>query len=828
MSKFNDNLEQLFKSQQVDNQEQNNLASLYNQQVNNSAFDVFQNQGANSLTPKDFNFEEGMGSGYVEGTDVNSYKASSLTSGQKIGRTIGNALFNAVLQPIEAIGYAGALATEWGDERDYQNALTKFVKKSKNPLGEVYRENPDDLFDFSDEGTWYNYGQSITESAFGFALTGAGIGKGLQYGLKSTAQALSRTLDLSAKTANTLGKAANLTAQGLTSASLGYVEGAMSGANVYENVGKVLRDKSQEELYDLAIRDKVAEGKTREEAIAELGTMNDWSVNKSEDYIRHKQAVGASSTVQLNTSIMTMLNFPTLNTLFKAENALNNIGDDLAKVGLERNAGESIKDFVTRLKTNGQFDKLPSSLKKQIVGQSGGRLLLEESGRESVEEIANLLAEEAGQRLGTSGKGEGVANMIAEIEIGDAFTKEGALAAMLGFVGGFGQKGLLDFTPVVKTEKADDGTVKSTGLTIPFFGQNMSSIERENKIVEYENARNQFINVMEDYQSLQEGLKQKAQDIRGMVQGQNFKEDDFLKTVEEYHDLRKGVFYFDHIIRQNISPNGIAVSAFKKDLEIIRDLDNQKDLGEEVAKRLDEVNQSLQQTPDDESLLKAKSELEKEYQKKKGLTQAMEAGYAESPDDNYYKKEAEDAIKMTEYSNEVWKNLNDKFGTVENLNSGYISELFREKVSAFDKDNIAKQQRTKRDEAILNKTQNIDDLELKEYLITKNKINVLETLSQKTNLSEAKKLELKNAKEKLSSMEKGTLANELVANDALTSFVKTNVAKFDDKQLKRIGIADKNDINTLTLTKNEIERLIADDSFPLMLSDLESSFKSLT
>lgn len=314
-------------------------------------------------------------------------RAKNQSTGEQLGKTVGNLIPNVALGIIETVGYFGALFTEFGENRDYTNAITQFAQKHTNPLGESFRENPNEVFDLGDPAWWINHGGSLVESIGEFAVTGYGVGLILGKGAGAVAKALANSTRM-AKHANTLLKASQLTSQVGTSFSLSYLEGAMSGGQVY--------------------KDAVANGSTKEEA-----------------------AEAAARTVHFNTAIVGLLNMTSVAPLFQNHTATNYA----KKIGLEKLKGKKL--------TLDQLDKFTPNMSREAIGKVLGR----EALQEGIEEDVNLVAEYLGRSKAGLEK-DGESELQGSIDA--VFSEEGALNFILGAVGGIGQTGALKYAPIKK------------------------------------------------------------------------------------------------------------------------------------------------------------------------------------------------------------------------------------------------------------------------------------------------------------------------------------------------------------------------------------------
>src|SRR3990172_4079407 len=156
-------------------------------------------------------------------TNADNYLLRAQDQGfwESLGKTVGNVVANIPLDIVQGVGYLGTML-EFGDDRDYTNALVEGIEKLKSPLGEVYREHLNETIDMADSAWWMENLGGLVESAASFAVEGAGIEK------------LFGTIAKGAAWSARAGKLTSKAAQGLSAATLTYIEGAMSGANVFE------------------------------------------------------------------------------------------------------------------------------------------------------------------------------------------------------------------------------------------------------------------------------------------------------------------------------------------------------------------------------------------------------------------------------------------------------------------------------------------------------------------------------------------------------------------------------------------------------------------
>lgn len=314
-------------------------------------------------------------------------RAINQSTGEQVALGLGNLIVNIPAGILENIGYTGTLFTEFGDERDYTNALTELAQKARNPFGEIYREDPTETFDLGDPAWWIDHGSNLLESIGEFAFTGYGTGKVLGGVTGGIGKALANSAKMG-KYANEIMRAAQLTAQLGTSFDLAYLEGAMSGAQIY--------------------KEAIANGLSKEKA-----------------------ADAAARTVHWNTMVVGMLNMSSVAPLFQKHNAL----DYARNIGLDKLSAKGLT-----------IDQLDNFI-PQISSKSLKSVLGLEALQEGIEEDVNLIAEYLGRsKAGLTPDGENELDGA----INSVISEEGALNFILGAVGGIGQTGVTQYAPLHK------------------------------------------------------------------------------------------------------------------------------------------------------------------------------------------------------------------------------------------------------------------------------------------------------------------------------------------------------------------------------------------
>lgn len=351
--------------------------------------------------------------------DINRQRAMEQSGWAMTGKALWNIVPETVGGLVEMVGTLGSLVTEWGDDRDYTNDVTRAGQWIKNTLGaEIYAKNPGaETFDFGDLASYLNTGSSLVGSMASFALGGAGVAK-----LAATGLAGLRSITAS----RALLAGARGFAHTATASTLAYAEGALSGAQVFTKT------------YDNWYKQLALQGMSHEEA---------------DQKARHIASQAASSTVQLNTILNTGLNMTALAPFFKSTDEA--ILGEVRRQTMRR-AGESMDDWYKRISDlNYDQTDLARTFRRQ-----GMYALKMEAIQEGVEELNNQFAEYTGIALGEKDeKGQkGFFGQLGELSkwFDRTMNAEGALNFTLGMVGGIGQTVALDSLPIHRTASRDN------------------------------------------------------------------------------------------------------------------------------------------------------------------------------------------------------------------------------------------------------------------------------------------------------------------------------------------------------------------------------------
>jgi hypothetical protein len=332
---------------------------------------------------------------YTTRKPIDFIRGENQTVGEKLWRRTANLIPNIAAGLVEGVGYLGALATEWGDDKDYSNWLTQGAAAMKNSwAGDTYRES-NDVWDIGDPTWWIDNVFSLAETATTFAIGGMGA---------------SAVLGKAASTVGKLAQAGQLGTRALnagaklgTAGYLAFTEGAMSGAKVYDQV------------FDDQFKKHITNGLTPEEA---------------KERAAHTASQSAATTVQLNTILNTGLNLTSISPFFRKA---DDVVGDIMKQQMRRQAGETLEDVGKRVAA-----LEASTFGKQLRSRKG---YLAEMGQESLEELTNQFAEQTGIQEGTKGRTHGFLEQLGQLEnyFARTMNEEGALAATLGAFGGFAQ-----------------------------------------------------------------------------------------------------------------------------------------------------------------------------------------------------------------------------------------------------------------------------------------------------------------------------------------------------------------------------------------------------
>lgn len=544
---------------------------------------------------------------------------------EQFGKAVGNAVANSVTGIVQGVGYIPEL---WDDKHDYTNSWVEFFDKPgvHNPLGEIYKTHPDQTFDLGDSGWYFDWLQTLAEGAAALGTLSYGMGVG---SLKLT-QGLSEVFNLG----NTAAKIARGGAQLLTATGSAYIEGAMSGKEIYK------------ETYNKQFQRNLA------------GGMNSMDADKA---AQQKAGQAASATVKMNTIVNTFLNLGETAAIFK--NPEKEIQAFMKGAGkqLEGEGRAAWANRIAKLKLE------DPEVAKLFNPRHGINSMLAEATKEGVEEVNTQIAEHQGRRIGNDEeKDNGVVDMIdnyVKSYAQEAFNSEGALNFLSGFVMGPAQAFLIDHLPSKFTSydedgnqhfmQDDNGQVKMGADGKPVYKRYLVSGKSYNE----RGKRDYFTSVRD---ALVDHVR-KVDHLNLQLQGAMANNED-MRAEQIRHQLLS--INAINGIQQGVS------DSWKQEYRTIADMDNKQDLSETMQPKIDELSAAVEQgkqAGEDTAELEAKlTQLLTEQQSLTGKTEAMKAGYAKDTNDHAYKQRALESVAHIEHLEKVHKDIQKMYGDDSN------------------------------------------------------------------------------------------------------------------------------------------------------------------
>lgn len=573
------------------------------------------------------NFDKGVKFGTNNPYSDSRYEdAEAQTFGQYLGRFTGNTLANIVTGTVGAVGTLGTLLQS-GKERTYSNDIVDWADSVNNPFGDI-KTKSDNKLDITDPAFWTNNGQGLVESAIQFGVIA-------ESGGLATAGALNK-LNSIFKLSNTAMKVGSAIGQTATAVELSYIEGAMSGAQVYRDI------------YDNRYKEYISQGLSVEEAD-----------NKAKEFA----SKGAATTVQLNTTINTALNLTGLGAVFNREisPSIKYFTEGLGK----RLEGEGTKEYIARLAS--QSPEFINQLGKIKYGS-----YFAEMGQEGIEEVVTQLAENVGREQGQKEKSYGFAEQFKEAtkSISSVMNDEGILNFALGSLGGLSQNIVLnDIIPSQKINKLD-----SNGKLIPKIKDGNVVLDKSGNVV-YETRyvsprKRDSFNNLKVFNDLGDAL---SNDL-------NWIQEQSDKIATETNPIKK-----EEYRRQLFSVNTLD-SIYKglgnnliESYRSVANTDNTKDLYDvynEQAKSIKQQADSIINGRELDSLEQEEKEqvaiLEQQYKElskkafdNKGNTEASVLGLTNNKEDNDYKSRADKAIRHIKETSDVYEKYKAKYNLPE-------------------------------------------------------------------------------------------------------------------------------------------------------------------
>lgn len=675
--------------------------------------------------------------GFVAGKDFYQNRAENQGIDSELYRAGANLIPNIALGIIENVGYMKELMnygiaelTDDEYKKDFSNALTKFAQRNRNPAGEIYRQS-NKVFDITDSAWWITNGADLVESIGEFLATGVGIGSVTSKGVKSLTKIINNSIK-TGKAARGINLAGNIVAQASTASTLGYVEGAISAQQVFQDVYNQQR----------------YQGVDRDIAIA----------NASE---------AAATTARNNTIIIGALNMSSVFPLFKATQSFNKV--DKFKLG--RKVGESTDDFIERM---AKAQKEPPGRIKSFYEKAAIPI---ESGQESVEELANLYAEERGRQEGgiSDTEASGIGLFFEK-----AFTEEGALSVILGALGGAGQTFGMNRIPFYRRQVLESGAFPELDET----GQIAEGQKVKTKLLSARKLSN-----AEDESVAVSYAKTLEKDIREVVTHQNELKE-AIQEGDKNRILRAKNQLFDVAVKRSIPLDG--GEAIKATLQEIADADNTTPLSQEVTQA---IKGEFKATPEAGPI-----------EGQSAQTEAMALGLTDSIEDNSYRETALQKIKEIDELASLYDETMAKFDFGDELTYGlgeYVFSLEQRRRSVkFTLSNINEQIANIEAELLTMQEEVLPDELRDEFGTYTNlakmgaQLNALKSL--KEDLSKEKKdlkkksLDEVKAKHRVQTKEEAeeTIDNQIKSVDQEVAELKETIGKFEGELISEMMLSN--------------------------------------
>jgi hypothetical protein len=575
--------------------------------------------------------------------------------GNLLGKTLANTVSNIPLDVVRDIGYLGTML-EVGDDRDYSNTLTTALEKFRNPLGEVYAEHPDRTIDMGDSAWWMNNLGNLAESAGAFALEGAGLGKVLG------------TLAKAAAWSTDAAKIGTKVAQGLSATTLTYVEGAMSGAQVYDTAYKNNYMKLYQQGMDAGDADLQA---------------------------KHIASQAAAATVQLHMALNLALNVTGLTPIFREP--------DQAIVSWWKKNGKALPGETKEAWMARIAEAAPEGMPlKKLLGMSAtGPLRLGlEALQEGVEEVNTQYAEHVGKAIGEGKEDKDVVGRFTDIDryFSEVLNQEGALNMALGALGGLAQTALLDHMPIHKVQKfGSDGK--------PMVVDGVQQTERISSHTMDERMNRQYFDNIKDALSKDMGwFGEKNKELETALANKD------LATVARVKA--------DLLSVHNLRAISLGLGdAWKQQYHDIAALDNVTSLANSsgLNKQIEELDKQIEEdrgAGDVEAMnekTKQRYELQKQQTQLQDTTEAMQKGFAQNKADNSYKEKALKAVQDLDYLTKLYEQTQDKYtGTPEMDETGLADHMFYRQANLY----LQKQQLDQMEHDLVKLKNRVDEMTL--------------------------------------------------------------------------------------------------------------------
>lgn len=577
--------------------------------------------------------------------DINLQRGAAQSNWDQFGNALMQTGVKVGTGLIDMVGSIGALATEWGDNRDYSNAVTDIAEAGNKWVSEqfpIFREESG-TFGWTDSGWWFQNAADLTSSVGSFAIGGMGIAKGL--GAVGKMARIGKTVKDGLYLAGLGGREAIAATQflerGVTAGLLAYTEGAMSGREVFRNVYQYHLNNGMDEVS-----------------------------------ARHLAAQSAASTTQLSTMLNTAMNLVGgVGMFFNHErNAIEKVAAKVLKE-TEQEAGglakgnflKAFKERVSKMDLTKEYAReLGMDYGIQTMGKKG-LTVLREAVAEGLEETNTLFAEKAGTEQGKQGKTKGLMSQLQLLEDygKHTFNEEGALNFMLGAVAGPVQNTIAAALPMHKVpmggyarndkneliDAAGNVVTDARQAAINYYNQGKRvTAAKKNRLM----AENQFGDIkkqiMDDFEFLENTQKKIVEHLE-------------KGEVNEAKALRDSMFQAHQMKSVRMGMGEVLKNTYQS----IAGLDNEVTEKDEIGEKLKGAKQSLAQVQaeggDTTQIETEVKDLELKLQAVSDKTLAMKLGFASEVGDTDYKKKAEKAIRMIDMAQRNYDRAQKMFGT---------------------------------------------------------------------------------------------------------------------------------------------------------------------
>jgi len=596
--------------------------------------------------------------------DPNVRRGLAQSGWDKFGNFVAQTGLKTITGITEGLGYLGSLVGEWGDDRDYSNAVTESSIKANSWIDKnfpLYRHN-NDTWALNDASWWLQNAQGLVSSVGAFALEGGIFGAAISASrVGEGIEALSGLAKIGARGARGIGQVGE---ELLTSGMLAYTEGAMSGKRVFDTVYQTQLQKN--------LRKKHIDG-------------TDYTLEEADQEAKHTAAQSAASAVQLNTIINTGSNFfGGVGEFFNHEKSA--VIKTIEKNLLAKN-GENISETLTRLGTETAEKYAKELATKKSIGH-----ILKEATAEGVEELTNQFAERTGIEEGQQGKTHGFFNQLGQLEnyFKRTMDSEGALNFVMGAIAGPLQHGLANNIPIHRIQTGvqtnEDGSLVEEGNKKQYvpgmFGTNYVTKKTVNQFGANEYFTKIKDKIVADYtemSKLQQGIDQAISSGNPVLA----------------ESLRERLF---NVANLNSVKMGFG-EGLKNTYKTILDLDNTRSPKNEKEEALAKMTEQLQEAKDqgeDTTELEANvTSLKQEVDSTPDTTPAMKLNMTDSRENNDYKKKATEAIETIDELQKIHDTVMKKYGPEEgnlDVEQEHISDMIFHKLANL---HLLKKEKTK-------------------------------------------------------------------------------------------------------------------------------------